>query len=418
MRIFFVGAQSRSEKGTVWCTIWLGHEKPFSEILGNVGIWSRLHGSRVFEKALQVKRSVKDYFLLWSTSKMDKEVLHSAVTAAIASITKKKYKFAFVWTALKGCNGCYLQLAKKEPNGNTLVKALHIEVPSDDRDSTYKIMEAIFGLHSDFKILGTQMLLVLLIRPTIPSHKIENIQHLIIKQKQFLDKLYYAKTFDFTEIDYRNPCIGLSLREMLMSVTTLDGENTPIFWSVDYDSYDHSFQLSYPKYLDTQARDIISQLPSLFVYIYGPEALAMMTESAQERAHEAPWDPVEMRAMSQQDRGLEAMLSHAKTMHLYNDSDPAASDDSDDDIDYDQVEIDMDRQATEAFLFRKASSNLSFVTLGTKPNNSKTNDTMDVVSDDDASLSNKPSPKKKQRANDSVKQDDNPDLETTLMLTP
>ena len=64
---FFVGAQSRSEKGPVWCTVWMGHAKPFSEIMSNVGIWSRLHGSQLFEKALQVKKSVKEYFLLWST---------------------------------------------------------------------------------------------------------------------------------------------------------------------------------------------------------------------------------------------------------------------------------------------------------------------------------------------------------------
>lgn len=52
---FFVGAQSRTDKGTVWCTIWMGHEKTFHEIHGNVGIWSKLYGSRIFEKALQVK---------------------------------------------------------------------------------------------------------------------------------------------------------------------------------------------------------------------------------------------------------------------------------------------------------------------------------------------------------------------------
>ena len=101
---FFFGAQSRSEKGVTWCSIWLGHETPIQEIIVNMGQWSRLHGSRIFEKSLQMKHTKKDYFLLWSAGKMNKEILHDATTEAIKTITNKKYNFAFAWTALRGAN--------------------------------------------------------------------------------------------------------------------------------------------------------------------------------------------------------------------------------------------------------------------------------------------------------------------------
>lgn len=279
-----------------------------------------------------------------------------------------------------------------------MVKALHIEVPVEERDTTYKILDSIFGLNSTFTILGTHMLLVPIIRPSIPSHKVENIHHLIIKQKQFLDKIYYAKTYEFTEIDYKNPCIGMSVCAMILALTTLDGNATQLFWSVDYDNYEQSFQLSYRKYLDVQARDMIAQLPSLLVYLHGPEALTMMTESAQERAAEAPWNPEEMRAISQEDRDLDAMLSRAKSMHLYTDPDAEDSDVSDDDVDYEQVEIKMNRQATEASLFKKASSNHSVGTLGTKPKTAKQARASDDDNYDDATVSNKSSPNKKQKS--------------------
>ena len=138
----------------------------------------------------------------------------------------------------------------------------------------------------------------------------------------------------------------------------------------------------------------------------------MMTEPAQEGAHDAPWDLVEMRTISQQDRDLEEMSSRAKTIQFYTDPDAEDSDDSDDDVDYQNVEIEMNRQATEAFLFKKASSNQSVDTLGTKPKTSKQTRVNDVASDEEASITDTPSPKKKQRAHHETIDNPNLDHET------
>jgi len=248
----------------------------------------------------------------------------------------------------------------KENNGNTIVKALHIEVPRDEIDATYNIMRVIFGLDSGFSILGTELLLVPIIRDTIPSHKIENIHHLVVKQKQFLDKLEYAKTYDFTEIDHRCSSMELTIREILMELQTLDGTGAKLFWSVDYDDKDDGYHLTYPRFLNTQARDIISQLPSLLVFICGPDVLYMMTELAQTRAREAPWDANEMRAISQEDKELAAMIDKAKQMQMCADPNIDTSESEDDDsVDEEQICLEMDRVATERHLFTKASTNNS-----------------------------------------------------------
>ena len=163
--------------------------------------------------------------------------------------------------------------------------------------------------------------MVPIIRPDIPTHKIDNIQHLIIKQKQFLDKMYYGKSYDFTEVDYENKDLELSMRDMIMQLRTLDGTDSKLFWSLDLDPYDNGYILSYPKFLDSHARDIISQLPSLLAFTYGPEALTMMTEAAQERAIEAPWDIEAMCAISNEDKALAAMRDRAKAIRNYTDPD-------------------------------------------------------------------------------------------------
>lgn len=107
------------------------------------------------------------------------------------------------------------------------------------------------------------------------------------------------------------------MRDMIMQLSTFDGTNTKLFWSIDLDSYDNGYILiSYPKLLDSHARDIIVQLPSLLCWIYGPEALTMMTEAVQERATEAPWDPDETCALSKKDKALAAMQERTKAISV------------------------------------------------------------------------------------------------------
>ena len=93
-----------------------------------------------------------------------------------------------------------------------MLKALHIEVPKDERDTTYEFMQILVGLGSKFKVLGTNMLMVPVLHSEIPTHKIDNINHLIYKHKQFTDKLVFAKTCDFDFIDRKNVDSKLSIR--------------------------------------------------------------------------------------------------------------------------------------------------------------------------------------------------------------
>ena len=403
-REFFINAYPRESKGFIWASIWLGHHKPMKYILENMKLWSKTKSSLIFVKPLQVKRSVRDYFLLWSTGRMDKDKLHDATSAAIASLTSRKYNFAFSWIALKNDEGNYVRLARKEANGNQLVKALHVEVPEEERDVTYKMLDMIFGLDSGFKILGMSLLMVPVIRDDLPSHKIDDIQHLVIKQKQFLDQLLFIKTQDIVELDYRHPILRKSIREMIMELFTLDGRARLVFRSIDKADNGEAHYLSYPKYLHDQARDIVTQLPSLLVWLHGPEVLTMLTTSAQERAADSPWDPTEMKAISEEDRTLKRMLQRAKSMNIYREDESDISS-SESEVDEQQIQIEFEKQASAEYLFSKASTNASITSLVTKDkhnarihlSDASTIDQEDSVTDDDASKSDKPSPSKKQK---------------------
>ena len=100
-----------------------------------------------------------------------------------------------------------------------------------------------------------------------------------------------------------------------------------------------------------------------------------------------------MCAISNEDKALAAMRDRAKAIRNYTDPDAESSDDSDDDIDYQKMEFEMNTRETDAYLFKKASTNDSIDTLGTKPQTQK-NEREDDTSVDE-SITATPSPSKK-----------------------
>ena len=176
---------------------------------------------------------------------------------------------------------------------------------------------------------------------------------------------------------------------MLMKMATLDGRNIKLFWSIDADG-DKGFVLTFPSFVADEARNIIAQLPSLLQHLYGVEVLTLMSDAAQRQALAAPWDVSRMCARSKMDKQLEAMVIATAGMDDDVDSDLDDDDDSVDTAILDEEEA----KDTNAFLFRKASSNDSVTTLDTRlgrPKSSKSK----VVHKIDGS------PPKRQKANQS-----------------
>ena len=119
---------------------------------------------------------------------------------------------------------------------------------------------------------------------------------------------------------------------------------------------------TFPAFIAEAARNIIAQLPSLLKHLYGLEVLPFLTDAAQRRAIDAPWDEQLMCARSKADMRLEAMVIATDAM------DNEASDlDSDDDSIDTAAELDRDdeREANE-YTFRRASTNDSVTTIDTR----------------------------------------------------
>lgn len=174
-----------------------------------------------------------------------------------------------------------------------------------------------------------------------------------------------------------------------MELRTLDGTDQLVFTSIDYDAFTESHKLTFPTALKFHAYDYMAQLSSFLEWIHGEPILKLFTDSAVEKAKEAPWSEEKMCAVSKQDMDLDAFADDMRNFAWMADCEDEVKGNL-----FDTAEIEQVRK-TEAFLFKRATDDESISTFNNKKSNKHQSNNGDVAeaNNDDSS------PTKKQRTN-------------------
>lgn len=378
---YFSGANPSPREGHVWASMWIGHSEEVENFQTNFKHWSMENDTFLYKKKLQEKQTVRDYFLLYSTDKIDVETLHATVSEEIKRITNREYKFAFVWTVIKA-KGRYVNTERTEKKGSQYVKALHVEVPRDEKLATYRMLLKFLGSSSQFNLLGRNLRMTPVPTAETPTHQKTKIIRLIAKQERYLNNIATAITYDLQDIDYTIPSLNKTLRQIIMDIEQVD-TSEPLFLSIDFSEFSSGYVLTFPAHVESEARDCISQLPSFLHWMYGDQVLEQLTDFAVERAQDAPWSEELMRAVSQEDTALDNLLDEADQFSWLRNENEVIIEDT------------PERIATSAFLFHRATNNDSVSTFRTKKSRpdetispikkQKANDKNDIVTQDNTS---------------------------------
>ena len=311
MKKYFNNINVKPNGGHTWFQVWLGHDESAENLLMNMKHWSSQSDTYIYKKRLQHKYTSKDYWLLWSTERMDTSALHSEISTLIKRYTKQEFNFSFNFTFVRKENQ-----QNKDKTPSKWNKALVLEVKREEKDMLYPILGRIFSTSNNIKILGTDMRMIPMLNGDLPSHTKMKISHLISKQEQFLSTLMIKPCLHFNEIDYYNTRLKTTMRDIIMNLETLKtfnskGEPMRIFQNVDYSSWHSCYVLTFPKHLEKEADDYISQLPAYLHYVYGNEVLIMLSAEGAVQAQRSKWDPETLRATSQLDLELDAVASES-----------------------------------------------------------------------------------------------------------
>ena len=359
---YFSGANPLNKEGHAWCQIWIGHDEPMSNIKTNMKSWCSDKDTYMYVKRLQHKDTVREYFLLWSSEKMDVQRLHEATCDALMKYTMHLPSFAFIWSVIRKDRGGYSTKEAHSDKGKQYVRALHIEVPRVNKQKTYNLLSKVFSSKSTLKILGRDLRMVPTLRKEQPGYVRTKINHLIEKQEKYGYTLETTYCYDLGDIDYINSNLDMSMRDMIMNLHTIrtfdkNNKTIPIFTSIDYTEWpEPCYILTYPKHLAQEALDYMASLPSFLVWCYGENVLDMINTEAIRKAQEAPWDPDEMRAITPESLELDAITAEAEKNIPW--------------ISHDQVVIpNISDVSTNDFLFKRAKDADSISTFQSRKSN-------------------------------------------------
>jgi hypothetical protein len=238
---------------------------------------------------------------------MDHEILKDEIDALTMKIVNKKFQLSF--------NFGMVRKDTKFSNNSTPSKwnkAMIIEVKREEKTEAYSILGRIFSTSNNIKVLGTEMRMIPVLNSDLPSHTKRKIARMTHKQEQFLSTLMTKPCVYLSDIDYFNSTLNTTLRDIIMDLETLktfDQKGNPmkVFINVDYSNWHSAYVLTFPKHLEKEADDFITQLPAYLNYVYGEEVLFMLTAEGAVKANESKWDEENLCATSNLDLELDAI---------------------------------------------------------------------------------------------------------------
>ena len=139
MKMFFNNIDIKPNGGHTWFQMWIGHDEPADNLLVNMKYWSSENDTNIYKKRLQEKFTSKDYWLLWSTERMNSECLKEETTSIINKITNKNISFSFNFGAVRKD-----QKFNSNSNASKWNKAMIIEAKREEKEEIYSMLGRIF----------------------------------------------------------------------------------------------------------------------------------------------------------------------------------------------------------------------------------------------------------------------------------
>jgi len=162
--------------------------------------WSSENDSFLYKKRLQEKFTAKDSWLLWSTERMDPEILKDEIDQLTMQIVKKKFQLSFNFGMVRKDTKFSNNSRPSKWNKAMIMEATKRE----EKNEAYSVLGRIFSTSNNIKVLGTEMRMIPVLNSDLPSHTKRKIARMTHKQEQFLSTLMTKPCVYLSDIDYYN----------------------------------------------------------------------------------------------------------------------------------------------------------------------------------------------------------------------
>ena len=274
-RIFF------KEEGFTWYSgARIIHSIPMPDLKKDMIRWMKQEGHGMFERMLQVENTSEIGWLVYSTWQMEANVLAQAIEEFI------NIKIGLRWKQIS-------MGSREKLSPDQQVKALHIEVASENRTIAQKALLSTYGRRNTGNYPNGIRL-----RFALPLHSAHNLnakaklERLRARQQVWLSTYEKGFSWEITQLDHPVGRKLPTLRQSLLSIMSKTNPAFPLFHSIDRSNYREAgvcFQFL-PEFAN-EARMAISNLVPMMKHAYGENVLQLFSTSAIERMEGCQWDP-------------------------------------------------------------------------------------------------------------------------------
>jgi len=302
LRRYFSRINPRPMGGQIYVQVRLGHTRPTSELLENLGWWFKSEGHGLYERALQAENTVTVGWLLYSTRSMDLPSLTEAIAASDPAL-EVGLRWRLISLGRQGAIPVEHQ-----------VRAIHVEVDKTKLAVIKSRLYRIYGSNSNGPFPnGIKLRLVPEITPQMGPTSRAKVDRLRNRQHNFVQFSLTAQTWEIATLDFVDSHLGTSLRQLLMSIPSFQFPNRFVFHSVDPQWQRNGHIITFLPDVEAEARTIIAGMIPFLVFHYQDLAdriYSMFTPDAVKRVTEetmARWDPTTNSVVTFEDGILDSL---------------------------------------------------------------------------------------------------------------
>ena len=298
---YFNRAFPRKLGGTIYISMYLGHEKTFKTLQDELAWWFGNHGYGWYIKPLQCERSICIGWLLYSTLDMDREQLAEEIRRKIGVKVGMRFRTISV-------------NSKQKLSKDQMVGAIHIEI--DERNyasNKEKISRVYESKQTQGFPLGIKMRLCPQVQDATDPTTSSKFDRVRIRQGAFLANVQKTNTRDVGVLDYPDPLLFFhTIRSMVMDIRSTQDPEKKVFISVDKQFRGEGVCFQYSNtYIDEAAAWIKGLLPYLktqYPQISHVQLEKCFSEDAVSRSAACVWDSVRKCVVSNADNMITALI--------------------------------------------------------------------------------------------------------------
>ena len=275
--------------GVKYISLFLGLNEPIEGIIQNSLWWFKEKKMAIYKRDLQVEKTARTNWLLYSTPGLDTMALKEAIHNEIGVEISLRY-------------GMIAGSLKYDKDRGTDIKGYLVETDLNDSRKVKTALRILYGAKATVFPLGIKLRYVPMLQDITHNVKAQSgYFRLRLRQAHFVKKIVKCQCWEVASLDFVDSDLKQSLRSMIMSTRSVTHPSLSLFHSVDTAWRGGGVIFQVIPQLEQEAREFMAGKIITLRCAYGDKVDSFFTPEAIERAQDMYYDETDKTVKTKDD---------------------------------------------------------------------------------------------------------------------